>query len=94
MCYESERIPASVCRVCGYRVDMATAVDAPRVDPGDISICFRCGHIAVFAEDLSLRGLTPEERAEYAGDPGWLRVLDIQREIRSRGKYAEIARKN
>lgn len=61
----------SPCLHCGTMLDAATSVTdlENKPDPGDATICFRCGHLMVFAEDLSLRGLTAKEMYEIAGDP-------------------------
>jgi hypothetical protein len=36
---------------------------------GDITVCFYCGHIMGFTDDLQLRELTDEEIHKVAGDP-------------------------
>lgn len=64
------------CVSCGYVTDSATEPYAPGLSPssGDISICLRCGHIAAFDDDLSLRELTAEEAHEVAGDKDILAI--------------------
>jgi hypothetical protein len=72
------------CLGCGELLDGATGVsNRNRPKPGSISICIYCGHIAVFADDLSLRKPTGEEMREIAGNPT---ILAIQR-ARARIKH-------
>ena len=60
--------PVDVCESCGKELDRA-AHAADRVpSPGDISICFRCGHLTAFDENLRHRPLTDEELADF-GEP-------------------------
>lgn len=66
--------PKSVCPTCGYVVDAASIAVGPEScrppSEGDISLCFKCGEVMVFRDDLSLRlallddllGLTSEAR--------------------------------
>jgi len=43
--------------------------------PGNITICFYCGHIMAFAKDMSLRSLTDAEIHDVAGNP---LIIEIQ----------------
>lgn len=63
------------CLACGYIADMASGVvdkQAPSKEikpkPGDLSICIKCGHLAVFKPDMTLRPLTAVERRQAAAD--------------------------
>jgi hypothetical protein len=75
---ESIELPPSNCIGCGKLVDAATPVDIKTVTPapGDITICFYCGHIMVYADDLSLRNPTDVEMFELAGNKT---ILAMQR---------------
>ncbi len=65
----SASVPTSVCKSCGEPNNRATSVfDLDRPESGDLSICFRCGHLQVFAADLTLRDLTDDEMKAVAGD--------------------------
>lgn len=64
------------CVGCGELLDGATGVGANRPRPGSVSVCLYCGHISVFANDLSLREPTSEEMHEIAGNET---ILAIQR---------------
>lgn len=70
------RVPASACRRCGTKNDAASGPDEKRPTPGAVSICWRCGTVALFADDLSLRAPTVEEVNELLDDPGIAGVLD------------------
>jgi hypothetical protein len=65
------RLPPSACLDCGTVLDGATITDSEDVapHPGAISICFYCGHIQAFGDDLRFRPLTDEEIIDIAGHP-------------------------
>ena len=67
---EVVRISGCTCPGCGEVLDAVSdlSLEVNRVRSGDITVCLYCGHIAAFAEDLSLRELTPEEVHEVAGN--------------------------
>ena len=51
-----------LCPVCGTMLDAATNTTGrgpPR--PGDLTMCLSCDVLMIFAEDLTVRGLTVEE---------------------------------
>ena len=57
------------CLNCGYKLDAATGIGtSERPKAGSISICFYCGAIAKFKEDLTLEGFTIEEIEELKKD--------------------------
>jgi hypothetical protein len=71
------RMQSATCTNCHKVVDAASGVgtdDSP--DPGDFTICIYCGHLMVFADDLTLRELTEDEMVDVAGDR---RLLAVQR---------------
>jgi hypothetical protein len=78
------RLSPSVCLDCGKVLDMAAAVvesaaQRPRVHkprPGDVTVCWRCGHVMAFDNELQLRNLTAQEIVQIAGDPA---ILAIQK---------------
>ena len=65
------RRPSTACPYCSKENDAATpaGTDAEAVPgPGDVSVCFYCGGIAVFTE-TGLRKPTDAERADLLEDP-------------------------
>jgi hypothetical protein len=81
-------ISGSSCTNCGRFLHGITGVDVDeddRPNPGSITICLYCGHVMVFADDLTLRNPTVIEQIKIAGDP---RILAIQR-ARSKIKFDE-----
>jgi hypothetical protein len=63
-------IPKSMCSQCGDVHDYASDAYTKMVPrSGDVAICVTCGYFMVFADDLSLREPTAEERAEISSDP-------------------------
>jgi hypothetical protein len=67
---EADRITPSPCTNCGKVTDAATHFGERRnPKPNDISLCYYCGHIQAFGDDLKLRELTSAEMIAIAGDP-------------------------
>jgi hypothetical protein len=68
-----DRVLANLaCLDCGALLDRATGLGHNhRPKPGDIKICFTCGHIMAFTftNKLTFRPLTDAEMVEIAGDP-------------------------
>lgn len=64
------KLPKSACLQCGYRMDAASSADnsgaLPR--PGDPTVCIKCGAVMLFADDLSLRGLSDDEIQQFTAD--------------------------
>lgn len=71
----TERTKPHRCLKCGENNDAATGVvdkqarNTLKPKPGDVMICFVCGHVMMFANDLSFRELTAEERTHAERDP-------------------------
>lgn len=49
------------CSKCGRRF-----ITEPDSEPGEFRICIDCHHVMVFRDDLSLRELNEDEKAEIA----------------------------
>lgn len=64
------RMPTTTCR-CGKPLNAATEAgpDETPPNPGDLSMCFYCGYLHTFADDLTLRELTEAELDEFMRDP-------------------------
>lgn len=59
---QTTRLEMNYCPSCGKELDAATSVEKEaRPKPGDISICFYCGSINTFQEDLKLQQMGPQE---------------------------------
>jgi hypothetical protein len=72
------KLPETYCLECGYRMDAAGAADGKDdmlAQPGDISICMKCGAVQRFADDMTMRPNTPEEAEEITNDPELLNEL-------------------
>ena len=64
------RTQPAACLDCGKVLDSATGLGhKSRPKPGDISICFDCGHLQAYDWNLQFRPLTDEEMVDIAGDP-------------------------
>lgn len=79
-------VPESICLDCGKRLDCATRLrgaDAPV--PGDVTICLNCGHIMVFADDMTLRNPTDAEIVAIAGNREVVAVQKVRVAIMPQG---------
>lgn len=71
--------PESMCLNCGKRLNAATALAGEiGPQPGNFTVCLDCGHLMVFAADLTLRAPIDAELTEIAGDPGLVRLQRIR----------------
>lgn len=65
---DAPQFPGRQCVSCGKLNDaVADLIRDKQAKPGDISICLYCGHISVFALDLTLREPNLEEARDIAG---------------------------
>lgn len=58
-----KRLPKTSCPACGYVMDDATAADGSNVwpEPGDFSLCLRCGEVLVYNGQMTVRRATNAE---------------------------------
>jgi hypothetical protein len=58
----------ATCPACGHPID-AAGTPEPGDDyvpaPGDVSICFGCGFVLIFTQNLKLRAPTPDEYLSF-----------------------------
>jgi hypothetical protein len=60
-----ETQPGNRCLDCDTKLDACTAVEAGTgPGEGDLSVCSKCGALAFFTADLTLRRPTPKEAFE------------------------------
>jgi hypothetical protein len=58
-------VPLSECPYCAHDADRANGVGHSSVPkPGDVTVCSKCGEVAVFAYDITLRKPYPDEQEE------------------------------
>jgi hypothetical protein len=75
------------CPMCGRLSTAATSVDRsadPRPTPGDVSLCFGCGEILVYGDDLKLRAPELEELRLIQRSSYWPLIDRITRAIREK----------
>ena len=60
---ETTRHVATMCPVCGHKLDASTRVEADghKPKPGSISVCIECAAVLTFDEGMHLRLMTAEE---------------------------------
>ena len=74
-------LPKSICPKCGDILDAAMhAFRDATPEPGDITVCLKCGYVMAFSKKLRLRELTKAERRLTANDPK-ISFLEINRRI-------------
>lgn len=68
------------CLACQVVVDDASDARGEELQPGPgyITVCFYCGHIMAFDDDVNLRELTSEEMYEVAGDKLILQIQEMR----------------
>lgn len=90
----TRRMTPRACLACGLHVDAVTAVaregkykDEPKPSPGAFTLCIGCGHLMVFAEDMSLRNPTAAELVEAGrSDVVGVTTMAISHKIRELDK--------
>lgn len=84
------RHQATTCPGCAKKLDASSGADGVAPKPGDCSICWYCGAMLLYQEDLTLRPMTNAEKVEHLADPDFRKVYrdlvkDIDRRERGRG---------
>lgn len=81
----TSRLPVSQCPTCETRLDAAShSVAAPQ--PGDFSICIKCGALLQFRPDLIVRLASPKalEELRTMQPEDYATICQLQEKIRSR----------
>jgi len=81
------------CTACGKLCDAATIANADDAvpSPGDVTICFDCGHIMVFTKDMRLRDPTAAECLEIAGDKDILAAQKARAQVQEQEQRRRAA---
>ena len=75
-------MPVSRCTACGALFDAATEVEfGTTPSPGDVTVCIRCAHVMVYADDMTLRNPTIPEMIDVAGDKRLLLAIKAAHHI-------------
>ena len=80
----SVRVPLSVCSNCGAQNTAAGEFVGDGIgipNPGDLSMCLHCGHLAAFDDNLRLRPITKKERRDALRDPNIRKILAAQKRL-------------
>ncbi len=70
---DTTETPEAQCLSCACKFDAATGEGA--LHPGALSVCIRCGAVAMFDDDLRVRPLTGAEEEAVRGDEATMRLL-------------------
>lgn len=70
--FKTSRVPGNVCPACKHPMDAATSTDRPaKPKPDDVSVCFECGQVLLFNEDLTSRIPSQKEMIELQRSHLW-----------------------
>lgn len=73
------RTPECQCLHCGAKMNAAGSIEGHNSpSPGSLALCIRCGAVMMYAEDLTLRGMTEEEMLDIASDVETVQFLARQ----------------
>jgi hypothetical protein len=78
--FRETRLPKCACLNCGKVLDAATSMEGHAPHEGGVSICFDCGHVAIFDAQLMFRPPTDAEMLEIAGHPVLVQVQKARAE--------------
>jgi len=73
------RTPECRCLNCGHKLNAAggiNAEDAP--EPGNICLCIECGAVMMYADNLTVRGMTREEMDDISNHAETMNFLARQ----------------
>lgn len=71
------------CPKCGRGNDRSTGMEGDEApNPGDVSVCFGCHFVGIYADDLSIREPTDAEKKELKEPENAKRVAAVIRRIR------------
>lgn len=81
---KTTQLPMHVC-TCGAENDAASHRSAVP-NPGDVSLCWYCGALTLFNEDLTQRVPTEGELLDIKANPAWHLVQNAIDQITTRKK--------
>ena len=58
-------------------------MEGKRPNPGDIMVCFYCGAIMLYRDDLALRDPTPAEMGDLQRGATWPEIKNFQEKFRN-----------
>lgn len=72
------------CIKCGERQDKASEAIGNGTGPqaGDVSVCWDCGHVAIYDDNMKLREMTEDENEHVMSDPNVLSLLKAREEVK------------
>jgi len=59
-------------------------------NPGDITVCSRCGHIMIYNKQLKFRKPTDKELIEIAGDKRIVKLNEVREAIFEKDKRSKL----
>lgn len=67
------------CLFCGFSQEFHTNPDGARPQPGDICICYECGYVSAYGEDLQLVALDSEQQNYTETNPKFQDMMAVLR---------------
>ena len=84
---DTHRHRPTSCPGCGNKLDASSGNDGVPPKAGDASLCWYCGALLLYREDLTLRPMSTLEKVEHLEDPTFRRIhAELMEEIRSRAR--------
>jgi hypothetical protein len=69
------RVPESACLNCGHLLNALGTGDLnveAKPEPGDVTVCIKCGAVMKLDQDLRPRGMSDQEMDELVADREWM----------------------
>ena len=76
-------LPECRCLNCDEKLNTVSGLSRP--SPGDLNVCFRCGAVMMFADDLTVRPMSKQEVDALTADSETLSMI---------GRYIQYFRRN
>lgn len=79
-------VDLSSCPLCGYMMNAAATIgeDSSKPQPGDYSLCLKCGAVLIFDTTLDPRMPTQDELIKLVNSTAYPAVAAIREQIRKR----------
>ena len=75
------KVPKCNCIGCKKPLEITKGLCNKRPQPGDITICYSCGKVMKFDEDMKLAAVEEERLAEIKGCALWAEIAALQRRL-------------
>lgn len=87
------RIPKQVCPYCARPLDATGPIpgsDNQAPAPGDVTLCLRCGGLAIYEADLTMRIPMISELLEMKSSPEWPQIEKFRQGIAAVNRKPDV----